>query len=279
MITAYPMEFKLGPLTLTGFGLAMMAAFLIAAWLIDRELTRLGFTRDYGGEMLTGAVVGGIVGAKLWYVGLYGIDTLLSRSGLVWYGGFVGGTIGVILQGWRRGVPLRWTAQIVAPALAAGYAIGRIGCFLVGDDYGGPTDLPWAIAFPQGFPPSTAASLRNFGVSVPADVADATVLAVHPTQLYEAGLMFLAFVVLWRWRTAPRGTGWLFGAYLMMAGVERFVIEILRAKDDRFLGPLTLAQAMSVALVLVGAGLVANWSRGSKIPSGEWLGGQASSGA
>lgn len=278
MITAYPMEFKLGPLTLTGFGLAMMAAFLIAAWLIDRELKRLGFTRDYGGEMLTGAVVGGIVGAKLWYVGLYGIDTLLSRSGLVWYGGFVGGTIGVILQGWRRGVPLRWTAQIVAPALAAGYAIGRIGCYLVGDDYGGPTDLPWAVAFPQGFPPSTAASLRNFGVSVPADVADATVLAVHPTQLYEAGLMFLAFVVLWRWRTAPRGTGWLFGAYLMMAGVERFVIEILRAKDDRFLGPLTLAQAMSVALVLVGAGLVANWSRGGRIHPGQWLGAGARSG-
>jgi phosphatidylglycerol---prolipoprotein diacylglyceryl transferase len=271
VITAYPMEFELGPLTLTGFGLSMMAAFLIAAWLIDRELQRLGFNREYGGDMLTGAVVGGIIGAKLWYVGLHGLDTLWSRSGLVWYGGFVGGTIGVIVQGWRRGVPLRWTAQLVAPALAAGYVVGRIGCFLVGDDYGGPSTLPWAIAFPEGAPPSTAASLRSFGVNIPADVPDATVLAVHPTQLYEAGLMFLAFVALWRWRTAPRGTGWLFGAYLVMAGIERFVIEILRAKDDRILGPLTLAQAMSVALVVIGATLIANWLNSLHLNAGKWL--------
>ncbi len=167
----------------------------------------------------------------------------------------------MILNGWRLKVPIRWTMQLAAPALPAAYALGRIGCFLVNDDYGRPTDLPWAVKFPQGLPPSTAASMEQlFGIPVPPGTSPSTVLAVHPTQIYEAIIMLAAFMLLWSLRKSDRATGWIFGLYLLIAGVERFLIEILRAKDDRFLGPFTLAQLTSVLLVGVGLWLVTKLS-------------------
>ena len=83
--------------------------------------------------------------------------------------------------------------QVVGPALAAAYAVGRVGCFLVGDDYGGPSTLPWAMKFPEGLPPSTVASLQEFGVRVPDGLDPDTVLAVHPTQIYETLIMLAVF--------------------------------------------------------------------------------------
>ena len=163
------------------------------------------------------------------------------------------------------------TRPITAPALAAAYAIGRVGCFLVGDDYGGPTDLPWGVAFPEGLPPSTAGNLAAFGVTVPAGVDPSTVLAVHPTQLYETLLMFLAFTVLWKLRLKDWGTGTLLGVYLMMAGVERFFVEILRAKDDRFFAGFTAAQLTSVAILAVGMMLFTRLRGAGQVPAGEYL--------
>jgi phosphatidylglycerol:prolipoprotein diacylglycerol transferase len=89
------------------------------------------------------------------------------------------------------------------------------------------------------------------------------VLAVHPTQLYETAIMLGVFMVLWRLRTSDRPIGWLFGLYLILCGLERFLIEILRAKDDRFLGPFTIAQLTSVILIAIGAALVSSWSKGA----------------
>lgn len=272
MITAYPLKFAIGSFTVTGFGLMMMVAFLTAAWVADQEGKRLGFSSDYAGDMVMGAVVGGIIGAKLWYVALWGPDALLSRGGLVWYGGFVGGTIGVIAMGWWRGVPIRWTMHLIAPALAAGYAVGRIGCYVVGDDYGRPSTLPWAIAFPEGEPATRASILASqFGVTLPPGTPPDAILAVHPTQLYEIFLMLAAFALLWRWRLSPRGTGWLFGAYLVLAGFERFVVEILRAKDDRLLGVFTIAQVTSIALIVIGGAVIVTLSAKGTIEVGDWL--------
>lgn len=274
MINAYPFGFYLGPVHITGFGIMMMLAFLVGGWIIDRELRRHGFASDYAGDMIFGAVIGGIIGAKLWFAALpgHGIVTLTDRGGLVFYGGLVGGTLGVILNGWRRRVPIRWTAQLAAPALAAAYAIGRVGCFVVGDDYGVPTTLPWGVAFPQGMPATTAQNLRAFNVAIPDGVSATTVLAVHPTQLYEVALMLIVFALLWRWRTSMRGTGWLLGAYLVMAGAERFAIEFLRAKDDRYLpAGLSVAQLASVGVVIVGAVLIARLSRLVPETPGDWL--------
>jgi len=257
----------------------MMVAFLTGGWLITLELRRRRLAEDYSADVIAAAVVGGVIGAKLWYVALTrDPSTLFERGGFVWYGGFLGGTVAVMLNGWRLRVPLRWTMQLAAPALAAAYALGRVGCFLVNDDYGRPTNLPWAVKFPQGLPPSTAGNLHQlFGVPVPPGIDPSTVLAVHPTQLYETSLMLVAFFVLWAWRRRAKPIGWLFGVYLVFAGIERFVIEIVRAKDDRFLGPFTLAQLTSVILVAVGAWILTLWRDDPEPDPGSYLRGDKES--
>jgi phosphatidylglycerol:prolipoprotein diacylglycerol transferase len=271
-MTVYPFIIHLGPLEITGYGLMLMVAFLMGGWLIARQLRENNLREDYAADMVAAAVVGGIIGAKLWYVALTGDPgALFSRGGLVWYGGFIGGALGVILNGWRLRVPLRWTMQLAAPALAAAYALGRVGCFLVNDDYGQPTHLPWGVKFPNGSPPSTAANLHGFGVTLSPGVDPSTVMTVHPTQLYEVAAMLVAFAVLWVLRKKGRPVGWLFGVYLVFAGVERFLVEIVRAKDDRLLGPFTIAQLASVILLAIGALLMVIWRRGSSPMPGGYL--------
>jgi phosphatidylglycerol---prolipoprotein diacylglyceryl transferase len=271
-MTVYPFIIHLGPLEITGYGLMLMVAFLMGGWLIARQLRENNLREDYAADMVAAAVVGGIIGAKLWYVALTrDPGALFSRGGLVWYGGFIGGALAVILNGWRLRVPLRWTMQLAAPALAAAYALGRVGCFLVNDDYGQPTNLPWGVKFPNGSPPSTAANLHAFGVSVSRGVDPSTVMSVHPTQLYEVAAMLVAFAVLWVLRKKGRPVGWLFGVYLVFAGIERFLVEIVRAKDDRLLGPFTIAQLASVILVALGALLMVLWRRGPSPAPGSYL--------
>ena len=259
-MTVYPLVIRLGPLTITGYGIMMMAAFLMGGWVIQRELYRRRLSEDYAADIVVAAVIGGIVGGKIWYALLYhDLGALFSRGGLVWYGGFIGGVLAVLGNGWRRRVPVRFTMEIGTPALAVGYAIGRVGCFLVQDDYGVATSVPWAMRFPQGWPPSTAENLAAAGVKLPPEIAPTEVLAVHPTQLYETAAMLLAFWLLWRLRKHQHAMGWLFGVYLALAGLERFLVEFFRAKDDRFFGPFTLAQTVSVALIVVGVTLLKRW--------------------
>jgi phosphatidylglycerol:prolipoprotein diacylglycerol transferase len=272
-MTVYPFVIHLGALEITGYGLMLMVAFLMGGWLIALQLRQAQLKEDYAADIVAASVIGGIIGAKLWYVALTGDpDALFSRGGLVWYGGFIGGALAVILNGWRLRVPLRWTMQVTAPALAAAYALGRVGCFLVNDDYGRPTDLPWGVRFPQGLPPSTAGNLKTlFGVPVPPGIDPSTVLAVHPTQLYEVAAMLLVFGLLWWLRRSGRPVGWLFGLYLVLAGIERFLVEILRAKDDRLLGPFTLAQVTSVLVVLIGLVLLYIWRKAPNPAPGVYL--------
>jgi phosphatidylglycerol:prolipoprotein diacylglycerol transferase len=255
-MTVYPLVFRLGPLSITGFGIMMMLAFVCAGWAIQLELRRRGLDEEYAADVVIGAVLGGLVGAKLWYVALTG-ESLFSRGGFVWYGGFVGGVLGVVFNSWRRRVPIAFTADLVAPALTLGYAVGRVGCFLVGDDYGLPTSLPWGVKFPYGLPATTVANLTELHVPFPPGTNPLEVVAVHPTQVYETALMLLATAWLWKRREHRHATGWLFGCYLVIAGVERLAIEFLRAKDDRVLHGFTIAQVMSVGVVAVGALLVA----------------------
>ena len=272
----YPFILDLGPLEITGYGIMMMVGFLVGGWLLSLELRRLGLREDYAAEITIAAVIGGVIGAKLWYVALTrDLDALLSRGGLVWYGGLIGGAIAVILTGWRLRVHIRWTAQLAAPALAAAYALGRVGCFLVNDDYGVPTTLPWGMRFRQGLPPSTAENMQSlFGIPVPAGVDPSTVLAVHPTQIYETLAMLIAFAVLWRLRKKEWGTGALFGIYLMLAGIERFLVEFVRAKDDRFLGAFTVAQLTSLILVAIGALVWSKLRSSPPVEPGDYLKGR-----
>jgi phosphatidylglycerol:prolipoprotein diacylglycerol transferase len=275
-MNVYPLVWRfpvplLGHIEITGYGIMMMVGFLMGGWLIALELRRRGLHEEYAADITVAAVIGGIIGAKLWYWAMNG-GSLFSRGGLVWYGGFLGGAAAVILNGWRKRVPLRWTFQIAAPSLAAAYALGRIGCFIVNDDYGRPTNLPWGVKFPQGLPPSTAENMTSlFGIPMPPGTDPQTVLAVHPTQLYEVAIMLAVFALLWRWRLKDKPVGWLFGVYLLFAGVERFLIEFLRAKDDRLLGPLTVAQVVSMVLIVIAASLIAKYSHSPSPDPGPYL--------
>lgn len=250
----------IGRLTITTFGVMMAIAFLGGYQVIRIDLRRRGRDEQLAGDILLGALIGGIIGAKLYYVLLNWPHTardplgmLFNRSGLVWYGGFIGGALGVIYMLRRRGAPIPATTDAVAPALALSYALGRIGCFLVGDDYGRPTESWVGIAFPNGMPPTTAGNLRRgFGLSIPETVPDSQLLAVYPTQLFETAISLLIFGLLWRLRFRDRPAGWLFSLWLVLAGAERFLVEFFRAKDDRFFGVLTLAQLLSLGIMVLG---------------------------
>lgn len=251
----------LGGQDITTFGLMMFLAFVTAGLIARSEMNRLGLDEEKAWDLLFMAVVGGIIGAKLYYVFLNfdrlqaeGLSYVFNRGGMVWYGGFILAAILVAWEAKRSKLHVPTIADVAAPSLALAYAVGRVGCFLVGDDYGRPTDSWVGIAFPNGAPPSTVEELRRFGIEPDPALIEkyGNVLPVHPTQLYEVAMSTLIFFVLWRMRKTPRAAGWLFMAWLAMAGVERFIVEIFRAKDDRFFGALTLAQIISMGLLAVG---------------------------
>lgn len=267
----------LGELTITSFGLMMVTAFLLGAWALRVRLRELGEDPYLAGDIMVAALIGGLLGAKIYYLLLnwrvtlaHPSDMLFARSGLVWYGGFIGGALAVIWLGRRRGHTVGFLADLVAPALALGYGVGRIGCFLVGDDYGRPTESWIGIAFPEGMPPTRAGALReHFGLDLPSGVPDGQLLRVYPTQIFEAAAGLLIFWALWRLRDHGHRAGWLFGLWLLAMGAERLLIEFFRAKDDRFFGPLTLAQAISLALIVLGVVL---WKRLRSEPGERALG-------
>ena len=256
-IIHHPLAYQFGPFQFTGFGLAMLLAFMIAYVVCSAELERRGHDPTPMGDLTFAALVGGLLGAKIYYVILTGdIHMLWSRGGFVFWGGLIGGMIGVSLTALRMKLSLWRIADVAGIGIAAAYSIGRTGCWAVGDDYGRPWLSRFAVAFPQGAPPSTAGTMsQEFHVPIPPGVAPNTVLGVYPTQLLEVALGFAMFLFLWRIRDHKHAEGWLFGVYMVLAGVERFLVEFLRAKDDRFFGGvITMAQVF--ALLFVVAGLV-----------------------
>lgn len=258
----FPTLVKFGNFEITTFGLMMFLAFVAAGWILAREFRRYSLDEDIASSIVVAGAIGGILGAKIYYAILVGDWRLLfERAGLVWYGGLAGGWLASSWVIWRKKVDYFTVTDAAAPALSLGYALGRIGCFLVGDDYGRPTDSWVGIAFPKGSPPTTAASLRDFGVSVDPSIPDWEVLNVHPTQLYEAGAALVMFGVLMALARRPHLRGRIFALFLVLLGVERFLVEFVRAKDDRFLGPFTVAQLISVLLITAGIAIAATARR------------------
>jgi phosphatidylglycerol:prolipoprotein diacylglycerol transferase len=235
-------EIHLGPLTLQTFGIAFALAFVASGTLFARRLRELGKPVDWAYEGIFAALIGGLVGSRLDYIiqnwdqvsgDLFG--NIFSGSGLVFFGGLIGGAAGVLLWAYWRGF-LTWDlADVGAPCIAIGYAVGRIGCQVSGDgDYGEPSDLPWAMAYPDG--------------TVPTDQE------VHPTPVYETFTMGLVTLLLWqlRDRVAP---GMVIALYLILAGVERFLVEFIRRNDSVFIG-LTIPQLFSLAMIIGGTALL-----------------------
>lgn len=251
----HPFQFGVWRLQFTGFGIAVVMAFVLAQMIAQDEMQRRGYDPAPWGDMVIGAIVGGLLGAKLYFVFVLGNHgALWSRSGFVFWGGLIGGAIGVLLVARYKRVPLLRVLEVGAPALAAAYAVGRTGCWSVGDDYGRPWSGPLAVQFPEGAPPSTAGIMSSeFGVRFPDGTDPATLIAVHPTQLYEVAMGLVMFAVIWRLRRHQRREGWLFGVYLVGAGLERFVVEFFRAKDDQLGVGLTIAQVIALTAFALGA--------------------------
>ena len=235
-------EIHLGPLTLQTFGIAFAFAFVASGSVFARRLHELGKPIDWAYEGIFAALVGGLVGSRLDYIiqnwdQVSGdvLGNVFSGSGLVFFGGLIGGAIGVMIWAWWRGF-LGWTLfDSAAAPIAIGYAVGRIGCQVSGDgDYGEPSDLPWAMAYPDGTVPTSQ--------------------EVHPTPVYETFTMGLVTLLLWqlRDRLAP---GMVFGLYLFLGGLERFLVEFIRRNDEVLLG-LTIPQLFSLAMMAGGAALL-----------------------
>jgi phosphatidylglycerol---prolipoprotein diacylglyceryl transferase len=241
-------EIDIGPLTLQTFGIMFALGFVGAGVLVAKRLAELGRSPDLAYELIFGALIGGLVGARVYYmVQHWGtvhhdlLGNLFSGEGLVWYGGAIGGAIGVAAVAHYRGLLGIGLLDLTAPALALGYAIGRIGCQLSGDgDYGTPSSVPWAMSYPHGTVPTTE--------------------RVHPTPIYE--MLAMAFVawLLWRWRDRFR-PGMLFAIYLTLAGLERFLVEFIR-RNEELLAGLTMPQLQSLVLIAAGVVWIAVATRG-----------------
>jgi phosphatidylglycerol:prolipoprotein diacylglycerol transferase len=251
VITHHPFRFNIGPLELTGFGIAMVLSFVIAQYVGEAEMRRRGEDPKPVADLTLAGVIGGLLGAKIYYAILHG-ESVFARDGFVFWGGLIGGLAAAWFVIHSQKLSYARMSDVAAPCIAAAYAVGRTGCWAVGDDYGRPWDGALAVSFPQGAPPSTGENLMRFGAQLPEGTRLSDVFAVHPTQLYEVTLSLLIFAVLWRIRAHKHAVGWLFGAYAAMAGAERFFVEIFRAKDDRFFGPLTMAQMIGLGFVLFG---------------------------
>ncbi len=261
----YPELFKIGPFTVYSYGLMLGIAFIIASWLLNKEVERKKLDPNVGTEITLLAIIFGIVGAKLfslfenWDAFLKNpIGMAFSPGGLTFYGGLILAIIAIWIYVRKKKIPFLVIADATAPSLILAYGIGRIGCQLAGDgDYGLPTSLPWGTNYSNGtVPPSVAFSdpgvLHHFpwiAKAFPNGVPNNTPL--QPTPIYEFLLALIIFFILWKFRKKDWMDGKLFMLYLILAGLERFSIEFIRL-NPRLLFNLTEAQLISVVMMVAG---------------------------
>ncbi len=243
----YPVLFHIGDRPFYSFGLMAALALIVPGLLIVRPLVRRrGAHAEFAYELIVAAGFAGFLGARIYYLienwslvhtNLGG--AVFSGVGFVWYGGLIGGFVGVVVWSLIRKVPLDIVANAMAPAVALGYAIGRVGCQLAGDgDYGKVSTLPWAMAYPHGTVP-TPPGVR-----------------VQPTPLYEIAAMLVVVWILWRLAARYDKSGWwTFGWFLILSGVERFLVEFVR-RNPIWFAHLTQPQVVSVVSVVIGIALV-----------------------
>jgi phosphatidylglycerol:prolipoprotein diacylglycerol transferase len=231
------------------FGVTFALAFLACGLVIARRLRELERPVDWAYELVFAALLGGVIGARGYYlIQNYStvrhdlVGSVFSGSGLVWYGGAIGGAIGVLAwMRWRDAMELRMF-DMCATALALGYAIGRIGCQVSGDgDYGISSSLPWAMGYPHGTVP-TPPGVR-----------------VQPTPIYETIAMCLVAYLLWRLRDRVR-PGVVFALYLLLSGMERLLVEFVRRNAEVWAG-LTAPQLESIVLMVIGLAWLAWMAR------------------
>ena len=238
-----PDALHIGPVPIHLFGIFLALGFLAAGWAVGKELERKGYDPVLASSLLVWAAIGGLGVARLWIIldawddfTAAPLGFILTGGGFVWYGGLFGGTLALTIFFRRHGIPWLVGADAVAPALALGQAIGRIGCQLSGDgDWGRETTLPWGMAYPHAV----------VGWDKPPGVV------VHPTPIYEMVLYFAIFAFLWRARREPAPDGTAIARYAVLTGAARFAVEFVRVNPQVALG-LTQAQWTALALAAIG---------------------------
>lgn len=250
----------LGGVPVQTFGVLLFLGFLAAGWLARNEMARKGLEAQRMWDIVVWAMAGGLIGSKVYSLlseprALLSdpLGFLTSSSGFTYYGGLILAIVFVWLYMRRKGLPVGETFDCIGVGMPLGVALGRLACFMAGDDYGAPTAAPWGVRFPRGAPPTTVEKLHErFGVEVPAELVErfGNVIPVHPTQLYEATLSLVVLALVWRWRAHPHRGGWLFAVWLGGYGASRFLVETIRLKNDRILfDTFTVAQVISVLLM------------------------------
>lgn len=243
----HPILFKYGPIEIRYYGLMYVIGILFASYIIKKEVRRkgIGMTDDDVMNFIIWTVVGGVIGARLYYV-VFNLDYYLanlSEMPAIWHGGLAihGGLIGGALVAWsylrRHGVRFWRMADAVAPSIILGQTFGRFGNFMNGDAHGMPTTMPWGIVFPKD--------------SIAGSQFPNTPL--HPTMLYEMVFNFSIFCFLWLYlRKREHKDGYIFAMYIVLYSIGRFIVEHFRA-DSLMLGPLRMAQVVSL-VIAVGVG-------------------------
>jgi phosphatidylglycerol---prolipoprotein diacylglyceryl transferase len=255
----YPELFKIGPFTVYSYGLMLGIAFIVASYILTKEFERRGLNPNLATEITLLAIVFGIIGSKLFHL-FENWDAFLqdpigmafSPGGLTFYGGLILATLAIWIYVRKKKIPFLVVADATSPSLILAYGIGRIGCHLAGDgDYGIPTSLPWGTNYSHGtVPPSVMFRGTEIAKHYPNGIVpDNTPL--HPTPIYEFLAAVIIFYILWRLRKKGWADGKLFMSYLIFAGVERFLVEIIRL-NPRLLFGLTEAQLISIVMVVVG---------------------------
>ncbi|MBS4029399.1 MAG: prolipoprotein diacylglyceryl transferase [Ignavibacteriales bacterium] len=256
-----PKLLEIGPITIYSYGLMVAIGFLTASYLLSRELHRKNMDEKLASTFTLLTLFSGVAGSKLlylienWeYTKLAPLEMAFSPSGLTYYGGFFLATISVFVYCKKKGLNFLSIADSISPGLILAYGIARLGCHFAGDgDYGFPTTLPWGTNYSNGtYPPSFA--FRDFPEvtsQFPNGIVPDTTLC-HPTPVYEFILCALLFFFMWKMRKKIVTSGVMFSLYLVLAGVERLLIEFIRL-NSRILFGLSEAQLISVGLIVAGS--------------------------
>lgn len=260
----------IGLLRLPSYGLMVATGLICAFFILRADLARRGVSAD--AEAIIGITgLSGLVGSRLYHLlespSEFFADPwpqLFSTMGFAFVGAIIGGFFALVILAKRFRMPILLMLDAASPAAAMGYGIGRIGCLLSGDgDYGIATNLPWGMAFNPLRPGSRLLGFiqvdlgaldPSYGRDVRGFPLDA-IVRVHPTPIYEFLVAILIFCMLWRLgsRTlkAHSPNGMIFAAYLVLTGIARFLVEMIRINPRSFYG-LTNAQAASVVSIILG---------------------------
>jgi len=255
--------YTLGPFTLHTYGVLLAVAFLAGLFVAARQARREGLDSGRVTDMAVWVLIAGLLGAKLLLVVLdwryfsrsprdvFGI----FQSGGVFYGGLIAGILVAWWYARRHRLPGWRTADVLAPGVVLGQAIGRLGCFAAGCCWGQPTAAPWAVVFTDIY--------ASRQVGTPLDTS------LHPTQIYESAAAFLIFVFLLWLAGRKRFHGQVVLAYVALYSAARFGLEFLRGDPDRgtwFRGAMSTSQLIALALLLGAALLLPHLARTQKVP-------------